>query len=69
MFGLLSLIILGLLIAAFVQVLQHRRKVADLALLTARLRKDIDGMQARLLALEGHAKAPAAAPAVAENTT
>lgn len=64
MFGLLSLIILGLLIAAFVQVLQHRRKVADLALLTARLRKEVDGMQARLQALEGHAKAPAAAPAV-----
>jgi len=67
MFGLISLIIFGLLITAFVQVLQYRRKVADLELLTARLRKDVDSVQARLLALEGHADAPSAAPAV-ENT-
>src|SRR5450830_1831742 len=64
MFGLISLIIFGLLITAFVQVLQYRRKVADLELLTARLRKDVDSVQARLHALEGQAEAPAAAPAV-----
>lgn len=64
MFGLISLIIFGLLITAFVQVLQYRRKVADLELLTARLRKDVDSVQARLRALEGHADAPVAAPAV-----
>ncbi len=64
MFGLISLIIFGLLITAFVQVLQYRRKVADLELLTARLRKDIDSVQARLRALEGQAEAPTAAPAV-----
>ncbi|WP_298408671.1 DUF2339 domain-containing protein [Janthinobacterium sp.] len=64
MFGLISLIIFGLLITAFVQVLQYRRKVADLELLTARLRKDIDSVQARLRALEGQAEAPVAAPAV-----
>ncbi|WP_426057140.1 DUF2339 domain-containing protein [Janthinobacterium sp. PSPC2-1] len=64
MFGLISLIIFGLLITAFVQVLQYRRKVADLELLTARLRKDIDSVQARLRALEGQAEAPADAPAV-----
>ncbi|MEG0881049.1 MAG: DUF2339 domain-containing protein, partial [Janthinobacterium sp.] len=64
MFGLISLIIFGLLITAFVQVLQYRRKVADLELLTARLRKDVDSVQARLRALEGHAEAPVAAPAV-----
>ena len=64
MFGLISLIIFGLLITAFVQVLQYRRKVADLELLTARLRKDVDSVQARLHALEGQAEAPVAAPAV-----
>ena len=64
MFGLISLIIFGLLITAFVQVLQYRRKVADLELLTARLRKDVDSVQARLRALEGLAEAPVAAPAV-----
>lgn len=64
MFGLISLIIFGLLITAFVQVLQYRRKVADLELLTARLRKDVDSVQARLRALEGQAEAPVAAPAV-----
>lgn len=64
MFGLISLIIFGLLITAFVQVLQYRRKVADLEVLTARLRKDVDSVQARLHALEGQDVAPAAAPAV-----
>ncbi len=64
MFGLISLIILGLLITAFVLVLQHRRKVADLELLTARLRKEVDSIGQRLRALEGQAEAPAAAPAV-----
>ncbi|WP_219114926.1 DUF2339 domain-containing protein [Janthinobacterium sp. UMAB-56] len=64
MSGLLSLIIFGLLITALVQVLQYRRKVADLELLTARLRKDVDSVQARLRALEGQAEAPAAVPAV-----
>ena len=64
MFGLISLIIFGLLITAFVQVLQYRRKVADLELLTARLRKDVDSVQARLHALEGQAEAPVAAPVV-----
>ncbi|PKB21496.1 DUF2339 domain-containing protein [Janthinobacterium sp. 64] len=64
MFGLISLIIFGLLITAFVQVLQYRRKVADLELLTARLRKEVDGIGQRLRALEGQAEAPAAAPAV-----
>ncbi|PHV30998.1 hypothetical protein CSQ94_24355 [Janthinobacterium sp. BJB312] len=63
MFGLISLIIFGLLITAFVQVLQYRRKVADLELLTARLRKDVDSVQARLHTLEGRAEAPAAASA------
>ncbi|WFR78427.1 DUF2339 domain-containing protein [Janthinobacterium rivuli] len=63
MFGLISLIIFGLLITAFVQVLQYRRKVADLELLTARLRKDVDSVQARLHMLEGRAEAPAAASA------
>ncbi|MDN2708980.1 DUF2339 domain-containing protein [Janthinobacterium sp. SUN118] len=61
MFGLITLIIFGLLIAAFVQVLQYRRKVADLELLTARLRKDVDSVQARLQALEGRPAMPAAA--------
>lgn len=64
MFGLISLIIFGLLITAFVLVLQHRRKVADLELLTARLRKEVDAIGQRLRALEGQAEAPAAAPAV-----
>ncbi|MGK5053570.1 DUF2339 domain-containing protein [Janthinobacterium sp. RB2P8] len=59
-----SLTILALLVTAFVLVLQHRRKVADLELLTARLRKEVDGMQQRLRALEGHAEAPAATPVV-----
>ncbi|MEG1327934.1 MAG: hypothetical protein RSD99_23750, partial [Janthinobacterium sp.] len=57
MFGLLTLIILGLLIAAFVQVQQQRRKVADLESLTARLRKEVDGIGQRLQALEGQADA------------
>lgn len=64
MFGLITLFILGLLITAFVQVLQYRRKVADLELLTARLRKEVDGIQQRLLTLEGQDVAPAASPAV-----
>ncbi|SFX08140.1 Uncharacterized membrane protein [Janthinobacterium lividum] len=64
MFGLITLFILGLLITAFVLVLQYRRKVADLELLTARLRKEVDGIQQRLLTLEGQDVAPAAAPAV-----
>ncbi|MDN2695112.1 DUF2339 domain-containing protein [Janthinobacterium sp. SUN073] len=62
MFGLISLIIFGLLITAFVQVLQYRRKVADLELLTARLRKEVDSIHKRLQTLEGQAEAPAAAP-------
>src|SRR5450830_1061401 len=62
MFGLLSLIILGLLVTAFVLTLQHRRRVAELELLTARLRKEIESVQQRLQALE---RSPAdAAPAV-----
>ncbi|MGK5003385.1 DUF2339 domain-containing protein [Janthinobacterium sp. LB2P70] len=64
MFGLITLFILGVLITGFVLVLQYRRKVADLELLTARLRKEVDGIQQRLLALEGRDVAPAAAPAV-----
>ena len=64
MFGLITLFILGVLITGFVLVLQYRRKVADLELLTARLRKEVDGIQQRLLALEGRNVAPAAAPAV-----
>ncbi len=63
MFGLITLFILGLLIAAFVQALQYRRKVADLELLTARLRKEVSGIQQRLQALEGQADAPVAPPA------
>ncbi|WP_086144163.1 DUF2339 domain-containing protein [Janthinobacterium sp. GW458P] len=75
MFGLLTLVILGLLIAAFVQVLQQRRKVADLELLTARLRKEVDGIGQRLQALEGQADAnvpplaPVAVDSVAPVTT
>ncbi|KAB8066544.1 DUF2339 domain-containing protein [Janthinobacterium violaceinigrum] len=64
MFGLITLFILGLLITAFVLVLQYRRKVADLELLTARLRKEVDGIQQRLRALEGQGEAPAAVPVV-----
>ncbi|NHQ93895.1 hypothetical protein GYK42_26375, partial [Janthinobacterium lividum] len=64
MFGLITLFIVGLLITAFVQVLQYRRKVADLELLTARLRKEVDGIQQRLLTLEGQDGAPAASPVV-----
>ena len=64
MFGMTSLTILALLVTAFVLVLQHRRKVADLELLTARLRKEVDGIQQRLRALEGLAEAPAATPVV-----
>ena len=64
MFGLITLIIFGLLITAFVQVLQYRRKVADLELLTARLRKEVDGIQQRLLTLEGQDAAPAPSSAV-----
>ncbi|MGX9733965.1 DUF2339 domain-containing protein [Janthinobacterium aestuarii] len=64
MFGLITLFILGVLITGFVLVLQYRRKVADLELLTARLRKEVDGIQQRLLTLEGQDEAPAAAPAV-----
>ncbi|MDO8072474.1 DUF2339 domain-containing protein [Janthinobacterium sp. SUN176] len=64
MFGLITLFILGLLITAFVLVLQYRRKVADLELLTARLRKEVDGIQQRLRTLEGQGEAPAAVPAV-----
>ncbi|MGK5014167.1 DUF2339 domain-containing protein [Janthinobacterium sp. HLS12-2] len=59
-----SLTILALLVTAFVLVLQHRRKVADLELLTARLRKEVDGIQQRLRALEGLAESPAATPVV-----
>lgn len=74
MFGLISLIIFGLLITAFVLVLQHRRKVADLELLTARLRKEVDAIGQRLRALEGQAEAPATpvvpiAPAVPDSAT
>ena len=58
MFGLITLFILGVLITAFVQVLQYRRKVADLELLTARLRKEVDGIQQRLQALDGQAGTP-----------
>ncbi|MGV8870660.1 MAG: DUF2339 domain-containing protein [Janthinobacterium svalbardensis] len=54
-----SLTILALLVTAFVLVLQHRRKVADLELLTARLRKEVDAIGQRLRALEGQAEAPA----------
>ncbi|MED5613927.1 DUF2339 domain-containing protein [Janthinobacterium sp. P210005] len=64
MFGLITLFILGLLITAFVLVLQYRRKVADLELLTARLRKEVDGIQQRLRTLEGQGEAPAATPVV-----
>ena len=64
MSGFTSLTILALLVTAFVLVLQHRRKVADLELLTARLRKEVDSVQARLRALEGQAEAPVAVPAV-----
>ena len=64
MFGLITLFILGLLITAFVLALQYRRKVADLELLTARLRKEVNGIQQRLQALEGQADAPIAPPAV-----
>ncbi|ATD62534.1 hypothetical protein CNX70_22080 [Janthinobacterium svalbardensis] len=59
MFGMTSLTILALLVTAFVLVLQHRRKVADLELLTARLRKEVDAIGQRLRALEGQAEAPA----------
>ncbi|WP_454775836.1 DUF2339 domain-containing protein [Janthinobacterium tructae] len=59
-----SLTILALLVTAFVLVLQHRRKVADLELLTARLRKEVDAIGQRLRALEGQAEAPAAGTAV-----
>lgn len=65
MSGFTSLTILALLVTAFVLVLQHRRKVADLELLTARLRKEVDSIQHRLLALEGQAEAPAATSVVA----
>ncbi|KAB8059523.1 DUF2339 domain-containing protein [Janthinobacterium sp. FT14W] len=64
MFGLITLFILGLLITGFVLVLQYRRKVADLELLTARLRKEVDGIHKRLQTLEGQGEAPAAVPAV-----
>ncbi|MGK5038182.1 DUF2339 domain-containing protein [Janthinobacterium sp. LB3P118] len=64
MFGLITLFILGLLITGFVLVLQYRRKVADLELLTARLRKEVDSIHKRLQTLEGHDEAPATAPAV-----
>lgn len=64
MFGMTSLTILALLVTAFVLVLQHRRKVADLELLTARLRKEVDAIGQRLRALEGQAEAPAAGTAV-----
>ena len=69
MFGLLTLIILGLLIAAFVQVQQQRRKVADLESLTARLRKEVDGIGQRLQALEGQADAnvPPLAPVAVDS--
>ncbi|WP_426086204.1 DUF2339 domain-containing protein [Janthinobacterium sp. PSPC1-1] len=59
-----SLTILALLVTAFVLVLQHRRKVADLELLTARLRKEVDAIGQRLRALEGQAEAPAAGTVV-----
>ena len=68
MTGLLSLIIFGLLVTAFLQVLQYRRKVADLEVLAARLRKEVDSVQLRLLALESQSASvadmppPAAAP-------
>ena len=68
MTGLLSLIIFGLLVTAFLQVLQYRRKVADLEVLAARLRKEVDSVQLRLLALESRSASvadmppPAAAP-------
>ncbi|KAB0326227.1 DUF2339 domain-containing protein [Janthinobacterium sp. PLB04] len=65
MSGFTSLTILALLVTAFVLVLQHRRKVADLELLTARLRKEVDSIQQRLRALEGQAEAPAATSVVA----
>ena len=61
MFGLITFFILGLLVTGFVLVLQYRRKVADLELLTARLRKEVDSIQQRLHALEGEAATPAAA--------
>ena len=64
MSGFTSLTILALLVTAFVLVLQHRRKVADLELLTARLRKEVDAIGQRLRALEGQAEAPVAVPAV-----
>ena len=64
MFGMTSLTILALLVTAFVLVLQHRRKVADLELLTARLRKEVDAIGQRLRALEGQAEAPAAGTVV-----
>ncbi|MGK5056687.1 DUF2339 domain-containing protein [Janthinobacterium sp. LB2P49] len=64
MFGLITLFILGLLITGFVLVLQYRRKVADLELLTARLRKEVDSIHKRLQTLEGQDEAPATAPAV-----
>ena len=64
MFGLITLFILGVLITGFVLVLQYRRKVADLELLTARLRKEVDGIQQRLLTLEGQDAAPAPSSAV-----
>ncbi|PLY42320.1 hypothetical protein CSZ94_10955 [Janthinobacterium sp. ROICE36] len=64
MFGLITLFILGLLITGFVLVLQYRRKVADLELLTARLRKEVDSIHKRLQTLEGQDKAPAIAPPV-----
>lgn len=63
MFGLITLFILGLLITAFVLALQYRRKVADLELLTARLRKEVSGIEQRLQALEGQTDAPVAPPA------
>ncbi|MGK5064980.1 DUF2339 domain-containing protein [Janthinobacterium sp. LB3P112] len=68
-----SLTILALLVTAFVLVLQHRRKVADLELLTARLRKEVDSIHKRLQTLEGQAETPAEAtvapiaPAVPES--
>ena len=64
MFGMTSLTILALLVTAFVLVLQHRRKVADLELLTARLRKEVDAIGQRLRALEGQAEAPVAGTVV-----
>ncbi|MGK5078431.1 DUF2339 domain-containing protein [Janthinobacterium sp. HLX7-2] len=62
MFGLIPLIILVLLITAFVLVLQHRRKVVDLELLTVRLRKEIESVQQRLQLLENGTAMPAAVP-------